>query len=168
MQKTTIAWIQIFLGFWLILAPVLHAGAADSKPKFEPIQSDEDEKSDAGSADRATDKTAEKMLGSISTTKTGEAKPAEEIWIRGVQAKEVSGVVRLIRANPETEVFFKDLKDSLIIPKDSGHNKIYAACEESQKKGKPVKLLIDPVGRRILSLPNPPEKTESGAGDSSK
>jgi hypothetical protein len=77
------------------------------------------------------------------------------------KGKEISAVVRLIRANPETEVFFRDYKESLIIPKDSQHNKIFAACEESRKKGTPVKLTVDPVARRILGFPEATAATES-------
>lgn len=78
--------------------------------------------------------------------------------------KEVSGVVRLIRGSPETEVFFKDLKDSVIIPKTSSkHNQIFAACETSMKKGTPVKLLIDPVSRQARGLPeDKPASATSG------
>ncbi len=89
---------------------------------------------------------------------------SEPVVIHGIVAKEVTGTVRLIRSTPETEVFFKDLKDSLIIPKDSQHNKLYDLCEESRKKGTPVKLLIDPVGRSILS---PPKSTENSASPGS-
>ncbi|MEZ0392678.1 MAG: hypothetical protein ACAH59_10705 [Pseudobdellovibrionaceae bacterium] len=67
--------------------------------------------------------------------------------------KEISGVVRVIRAHPETEVFFKDFKDSVFIGKDSKHNQFYEACEESRKKGTPVKLVIHPISRRVLRLP---------------
>ena len=68
--------------------------------------------------------------------------------------KEITGTVRIIRANPVTEVFFKDLKDSVVIPANSKHNQIYEACEESRKKGQPVHLQIDPVSRNVIGLPS--------------
>jgi hypothetical protein len=80
-------------------------------------------------------------------------------------ATSVSGIVRIVRGSPETEVFFKDLKNSLIIPKDSQHNKILEACEESRKKGTPVHLKIDPKSRRILGLP---AAAKPAKGESSK
>lgn len=77
----------------------------------------------------------------------------------GRQTEEISATVRLIRAQPETEVFFKDYKHSLIIPKDSSHNAIYELCESSRKTGAPVKLSIDPITRTILS----PQKSSGNA-----
>jgi len=68
--------------------------------------------------------------------------------------QQISGVVRIIRAHPETEVFFKDLKNSVIIHRDSKHNQFYEACEESRKKGTAVRLTIDPVSRRVLGITN--------------
>ncbi len=79
----------------------------------------------------------------------------------------VTGVVRIIRAHPETEVFFKDRKDSLIIPKGTQHNQIYEACEESRKKGTPVTLKIDIKNRRILSLPGTSKKDDADKATSS-
>lgn len=78
--------------------------------------------------------------------------------------KEISGTVRIIRSQPQTEVFFKDLKESVIIPVNSRHNQIYEACEKSWKKGTPVKLRIDPVSRHVLALPG----SESGGGEALK
>ncbi len=66
--------------------------------------------------------------------------------------KEISGVVRIIRAHPHTEVFFKDLKDSVIIPPGKHHNSIYELCERSWKTGQPVSLKIDPLSRQALPL----------------
>jgi hypothetical protein len=77
--------------------------------------------------------------------------------------KQISGTVRLIRGSPSTEVFFKDLKDSAIIPKNNSHNAIYALCEESMKKGIPVSLIIHPISREVIAIP---DKTESKTGPS--
>lgn len=67
-------------------------------------------------------------------------------------SRAVSGVVRIMRASPETEVFFKDLKDSVIIPFGSRHNEIFSACEQSRKTGSPVHLIIDSKSRRALGV----------------
>lgn len=77
----------------------------------------------------------------------------EPMKIQGVVVQEVSGIVRMIRSNPETEVFFKDLKSSLIIPQGPQHNAIFKACEKSQKTNTPVSLMVDNASRRIMSLP---------------
>lgn len=68
--------------------------------------------------------------------------------------QDISAKVRVIRGSPQTEVFFLDRKDSLVIPRNNQHNQILKACEESMKKGTAVQLVIDPKSRQILSLPD--------------
>ncbi len=83
------------------------------------------------------------------------------------EMKQISGVVRIIRGEPQTEVFFKDLKDSVIIPKDSKHNEIYALCADSMKTGKPVSLMMDPVSRRAYLKTTPSASTPAATSGSS-
>lgn len=83
----------------------------------------------------------------------------------------VQAVVRIIRSNPQTEVFFMDRKESLIIPQGPQHNAIFAACMESSRKRTPVSLQIDPKARIILSVPTAkssdkdPESKSSSPGE---
>lgn len=64
----------------------------------------------------------------------------------------LSGIPRFIRGSPQTEVFFKDLKDSFIIPHNDSHNRILKAFIDAQKTGKPVNFRADPKVRVILGL----------------
>jgi hypothetical protein len=82
------------------------------------------------------------------------------------QLKQISGVVRLIRGEPETQVFFKDLNDSVIIPKDSKHNEIFAMCNDSMKTGKSISLMMDPVSHRAF-LPTDASKSSATVPDQS-
>lgn len=128
---------------------------------------------------------AEFMLNEVSTPSkpasegTGNKKPGtaiefskkaidetEDIKAEKLPGETISGVVRLIRTSPQTEVFFKDLKNSYIIPKDSQHNKIYEACLQSSKTGKPVTLQVDPKSRRVL-FQNTSTESKSGLGPAS-
>lgn len=68
--------------------------------------------------------------------------------------KTISGVVRLIRANPETEVFFKDGKESVFISQGSKHNLFYEACNQSMKTKTPISVVVDPISRKVLNLPS--------------
>lgn len=64
----------------------------------------------------------------------------------------LSGTVNVIRKISVTEVFFKDLKDSYVIPSGSQHSQIYKALEESRKKGTPVSFRANSKSRRIVSI----------------
>lgn len=64
----------------------------------------------------------------------------------------VSGVVRVIRAGANTEVFIIDRKDSLIIPAGSRHNEIFEACLQSSRARSPVSLVVNPLTRTVLSI----------------
>ncbi len=64
----------------------------------------------------------------------------------------VSGIPRLIRASPETEIFFRDVNTSYIIPKDSKHNQYYHAFETASRLNKSVSFRVDPVSRRVLAV----------------
>jgi hypothetical protein len=64
----------------------------------------------------------------------------------------VVGVPRLIRSAPETEVFFKDLNVSYIIPKNDNHNRSFEAVEKAIKSESAVSLRVDQKSRRVLGL----------------
>jgi len=83
----------------------------------------------------------------------------------------ISGIVRVIRGSPETEVFFKDLKESYVIPVNDSHNEIMEACLKSSRDNQPIHLTVDPISRRILSLSDAGSKSSespsaSGVGNS--
>lgn len=141
--------MKTFFQFFVFVLSVHSAGASEAEKAGPPV---------AGASTALPVSSAASAAGAISA-------PSEPQMIRGVPVKEISGTVRLIRANPETEVFFKDLKDSLIIPKDSKHNQIFEACQQSQKTGRPVQIMVDPAGRRILGLPGAKSPSPSTGAD---
>jgi len=81
----------------------------------------------------------------------------QEISAPGVNQEKgtvIQGTVRILRGSPQTEVFFVDRKESLIIPNTRQHNEIFQACLRSSQTKTPVSLRIDPKSRTILSVPN--------------
>lgn len=71
-----------------------------------------------------------------------------------VESEEVSGLVRVVRSSPETEIFFYDRKDSVIVPSfHPEHNKILKMSLDSIKNKKPITLSVNPVSRRLISKP---------------
>lgn len=71
-----------------------------------------------------------------------------------VETEDISGVVRIVRSSPETEIFFIDRKDSVIVPQGAvDANKIIKMSLDSVKTKKSVSMTIDPVSRRFVSLP---------------
>lgn len=106
-------------------------------PSFEPIQED----AQASEVDALPDEASFPKAG-------GETKESEGPGVA------VQATVRLIRSSPQTEVFFTDRKESLIIPQGSQHNAIFEACLQSSKTRTPVSLRIDPKARIILSGPS--------------
>jgi hypothetical protein len=62
----------------------------------------------------------------------------------------VTGVVIGIRRKKGTEILMKNVKEPVLIPFLSYHNKIFNRCLDSQKKGKPVTLRIDQESRQVL------------------
>jgi hypothetical protein len=87
-------------------------------------------------------------------TPTSTTQPSAPLAPTDSATQSISAKVRVIRGSPQTEVFFLDRKDSLVIPRNSQHNQILKACEDSMKKGTAVQLVIDSKNRQILSLPD--------------
>ncbi len=86
-------------------------------------------------------------------TSSNEAKAQPSVGKDIHNEGQISGTPRLIRSQPETEVFFRDLNQSYIIPKDNRHNKIFEAVSKAIKTKSKVTLEVDPKSRRILGLP---------------
>lgn len=127
--------------FILTLQAALHA------QEFKPVDIEEE--------------SAESMLNEMHAPTKQEPEPAVK-----QKGESISGVVRIVRTSPETEVFFKDIKNSYIIPKNSKHNEIFEACLQSSKTGKAVALQVDPKNRRVLFQNTLAEPT-SGLGPAS-
>jgi hypothetical protein len=64
----------------------------------------------------------------------------------------VSGKPRFIRAQPRTEVFFSDLKDSYWIAEDRRHNRFLKAFSDAAKAGKAVSFSVDPDTHQIIKV----------------
>ncbi|WP_413287523.1 hypothetical protein [Bdellovibrio sp. HCB337] len=130
-----------FLGV-LVLILSLSAFAKDKNAGFKEVHS-----SDESSTETSSDSEA-------ASTKEEEPKVVlkenEEI---------LSGTVRIIRKIDETEVFFKDIKDSYFIPSSPSHNAIFKALSESQKKGTSVSFKANTKTRRIVSMESGKTKT---------
>lgn len=101
------------------------------------------------------------------------AEPTEpkEISLEDFNGVTVSGIPRLIRASPETEIFFRDVNTSYIIPKDSKHNPYYEAFDQAIRTGKSVSFRADPISRRVLAVDGvlgvrAPAKSPAGPGTS--
>ncbi len=68
------------------------------------------------------------------------------------ESEQVSGLVRVVRSSPETEIFFIDRKESVIVPSfHPEHNKVVKMSLESIKNKKPISLSAHPVSRRMIS-----------------
>ena len=77
-----------------------------------------------------------------------------------IPTEEVSGVVRIVRSQPETEIFFVDRKESVIVPAGApDHNKVLKMSLDSIKSKKSVSMSIDPVSRRFIALPGSSKKS---------
>lgn len=65
-----------------------------------------------------------------------------------------SGIPRLVRSSPRTEVFFTDLKDSYWIAQDSKHNILMKEFMDAAKKNKSISFQFDEDSRKIISTSN--------------
>lgn len=69
-----------------------------------------------------------------------------------VESEEVSGPVRVVRSSPETEIFFIDRKESVIVPSfHPDHNRAVKMGLDSIKNKKPVSFSVNPTSRRLIS-----------------
>lgn len=69
-----------------------------------------------------------------------------------IESEQVSGLVRVVRSSPETEIFFIDRKESVIVPSfHPEHNKVVKMSLDSIKSKKPISLSVNPVSRRMIS-----------------
>lgn len=112
---------------------------------------------DIGSGDSATDKTTSKT-----SDKADKVDTDKKDGVDGDESKPnlkdneevLSGTVHIMRKAGQTEVFFKDLKESYYIPSGNNHNAIFKACETSQNKGTKMSFKANTKTRQILSLQN--------------
>ncbi len=111
--------------------------APTKKPTYIKIDEDEDEAELKAAADSIT-----------KSLKTAE-EPKEKSWA-DMGGTSLTGVPRLIRQDPLTEVFFRDLKTSYVIHTDSKHNANYKAFDEAARANRSITFRADPISRRIL------------------
>jgi hypothetical protein len=76
--------------------------------------------------------------------------------------KTFSGTVRVLRKIDHTEVFFKDLPDSYVIPSGNSYSSIYKAFMNSQKTGASVTFKANIKSRRVLSIEDPGTSAAAG------
>ncbi len=68
------------------------------------------------------------------------------------ESEQVSGLVRVVRSSPETEIFFMDRKESVIVPSfHPEHNKVVKMSLDSIRNKKPISLSVNPVSKRLIS-----------------
>lgn len=65
--------------------------------------------------------------------------------------KSFSGIPRLVRGNPVSEVFFINLP-SFVIPMNDSHNRIFQRFQEAAQKRTPVDFVADEKNRVVLRL----------------
>lgn len=68
------------------------------------------------------------------------------------ESSEVSGIPRLIRSSPQTEIFFSDLNTSYVIPQNDKHNEVFQKIAAAIKSRSAIKLKVDKKTRQILGL----------------
>lgn len=147
-----------------------------SAQSFRPIQDSKTAATSAGSAPLPAAKTeVQKTIADKSTDITadkpndkGETSVIPESSTPAQKGVAVSGVVRVVRGFPITEVFFKDKKDSYFIDPTSSHDQIMNACLQSSRDGSSVSLRVDPVSRHVYSLSEQNKTAPDQSLDSSK
>lgn len=133
-----------FLGVFVLLFS-LSVSAKDKSGGFTEVHSsDESDVESSSDAETSSSESEPKVV----------LKEDEEI---------LSGTVRIIRKIDNTEVFFKDIKDSYIIPSGSGYSTIFKAMEQSQKKGSAVSFKANTKSRRVLSMESSKAKSATAS-----
>lgn len=132
-------WSLVFLSF-LLAAPHYKALAKELGSDFKEVLSEDDA---PGGSEKDPAKNSQESV-QASSLKENEAL--------------LSGHVRVMRKIDKTEVFFKDLKDSYIIPSGSSYGGLFKAFEQSQKKGTTVHFKANIKTRQILSLESAPSQ----------
>lgn len=123
----------------------------ESRPKsaegFYPIDGDGD-----GDEGATGEEAAPSSKKTVRTQDDGDVESGAEPSLEDFPGETVAGIPRLIRASPETEVFFRDLNLSYIIPQDSKHNRFFNAFDQASKLSRQVSFRVDPVSRRVLAM----------------
>ncbi len=136
---------QIFLLLFCFAIPLLLQAedkAAKAAPIFRPVP-------DEAPVEKAAPSDSE----SVTSPSVGTSPPPPAENIPGAQV--ISATVRVVRSNPQSEVFFMDRKESLIIPANAHHNEIFEACLASSRTRTPISFLANLKTRTILSIKAP-------------
>ena len=126
--------------------PLVNSGK--SKSGFYPIEGDEPEATPAP----VVQQTPQPKPKVLPEEEIEVAEAPKESTLDDFKGVTVSGIPRLIRASPETEVFFRDVNTSYIIPKDSKHNQFFEAFDQASRTNKSVSFRADPISRRVLAM----------------
>ncbi|MBX3034975.1 MAG: hypothetical protein KF865_13730 [Bdellovibrionaceae bacterium] len=82
------------------------------------------------------------------------AKPAVEESPEAAAARQglevVNAAVNVIRKNDRTEVVFRN-GDVYYMPSGKNYNSIYKACEESERTGQAISVVVNPRSKVIVS-----------------
>lgn len=92
--------------------------------------------------------------GSIAGSTAG-GSPSEqpsEVFYEDLSGTSVSGVPRLIRANPETEVFLRNVNGGFVLPPGARHNLMFEEFQRAMKTDKSVTFKYDAISRRVLHM----------------
>lgn len=100
---------------------------------------------------------------------TGGAAPAAGAAPQGSPAVagplKINGIPKLVRTNPNSEVFFYDINGSFVIPQAMGHNRIFNALIKAQNERKAIGILVDPKTNNVIGLENDSVSVPAPVGD---
>lgn len=121
----------------------LNSSKSKSHDGFYPIDGEDEEEEQSVPKKRAGSSQDQDFADSVSSL---------EPSLEDFPGETVAGIPRLIRASPETEVFFRDLNTSYIIPQTDKHNRFFNAFDQASKRNQQVSFRVDPVSRRVLAM----------------
>lgn len=130
----------------------------DTSGEDEPTEAEDDVDSSSGSQTGKKNSPPEEFSsGSENKTTAGSAGDTEtqapvdsKRYFEDLPGKTITGVPRLIRQMPYTEVTFKTSSDSYVIPPDNRHNTIMHAFERAIDNNESISFRVDPDSKRIL------------------
>lgn len=92
--------------------------------------------------------------GSIAGSTAGgsSVEQSTDVFYEDLSGTSVSGVPRLIRANPETEVFLRNVNGGFVLPPGARHNLMFDEFQKAMKTDKSVTFKYDAISRRVLHM----------------
>ena len=80
------------------------------------------------------------------------AEQSTEVFYEDLSGTAVSGIPRVIRANPETEVFLRNVNGGFVLPPGARHNLMFEEFQRAMKTEKSVTFKYDAISRRVLHV----------------